>query len=537
KSSLAFDTIFAEGQKRYSESLSNYLRSFIKQKGDSRFEEVKGMTPAIAIGQRSKTQNPRSTLGTVTEIYDYYRLLYSRAGTAICPECGENLLKGLCTSCKFQGIEKLTTSVFSFNHEQGACPACKGLGYKIVCDPNKLVSNPELPIGNGAMKGHKTGQFYGDPYGQYIATLYEVGKTHSFDYTLPWNELDPKAQQIAMFGTGDQCYDVVWKYKRKNRKGTHQFTTEWKGLTALVEEEFNRKHADRRGDDMMPIMKHEQCETCKGTRLKKESSCVTFANKTIAELAGKSVKKSITFFNELENNISDANTLKIIADLRSEIIKRLEVLNDIGLSYLTIDRRSNTLSGGEARRMRLAGQIVSGLTGITYVLDEPSIGLHHSDTEKLIRLLYKLRDAGNTVIVVEHDADIISAADHIIDLGPGAGEKGGKIIALGSLRDIMSASDSLTGKYLKTPLKMISKKRKLNKGITIQKASANNLKHIDLELNTGGIIAITGVSGSGKSSLLFDVLYKSAKQNRPVNCKSISGLDRFDNIIKADQTV
>ncbi|NOZ34672.1 MAG: excinuclease ABC subunit UvrA [Chlorobi bacterium] len=537
KSSLAFDTLFAEGQKRYSESLSNYLRTFIKQKGDAVFEEAKGITPAIAVNQTSKTQNPRSTLGTHTEIYDYYRLLFSRAGTAFCPDCNTKLINGKCEICNYKNNETIVSSLFSFNNEHGACPECKGLGYKIVCDVSKLVSNPEFSLENGAMNGHKTGKFYGDPYGQYIATLREVGKQHLIDFSLPWNELNNEAQHIAMFGTGEQIYNVNWEYKRKNVRGSHQFSTNWEGFTALVNEEFERKHADKRGNDMMSVMKQAKCELCSGTNLKKEALSVKFAGKTIAELSNLSVKKSIAFFNSLEKRISNKSTLKIVNDLCIEILKRLEVLNDIGLSYLTIDRRSNTLSGGEARRMQLAGQIVSGLTGITYVLDEPSIGLHHRDTEKLINLLFKLRDTGNTVVVVEHDADIINSADRIIDLGPGAGKNGGKIIGEGSIRDIKSAPNSLTGKYLQNPINLKFKKRTLGKGITIEKAHAYNLKNINIHFPSGGITALTGVSGSGKSVLLFDVLYKSSQAKRAVNCKNISGFENFEKIIHVNQSL
>lgn len=537
KSSLAFDTIFAEGQKLYSESLSNYLRTFIKQKTDARFEEVKGMTPAIAINQNSKTQNPRSTLGTVTEIYDYYRLLYSRAGRTFCPECGTRLNNGDCKKCGFQGKETLTTSMFSFNHEHGACTACKGLGYRTVCSIDKLISNPKLALANGAMNGHKTGKFYGDPFGQFIATLNEVGKVHSLDFSVPWENLSSKAKQIAMFGTNSETYNVSWHYKRKNKEGIHKFTSNWKGFSVLVNEEFERKHADKRGNDMLPIMKRKQCETCKGTRLQKKTISVKFAEKNIAELSALSVKKSIHFFKSLEEKIDNPNTCKKITDIRTEILTRLKILNDIGLSYLTIDRRSNTLSAGEARRMHLAGQIISGLTGITYVLDEPSIGLHHTDTQKLINLLHNLRDQGNTLVVVEHDADIIKSADYIIDLGPGAGENGGKIIAEGNIQAIKSNKNSLTGRYLQNPFNIISEKRTLNKGISIKKADANNLKGIDVDFPSGVITAVTGVSGSGKSSLLFDVLHNSAQAKRPVNCKSITGFEQFDKIIKVDQSL
>ena len=537
KSSLAFDTIFAEGQRLYSESLSNYMKTFINLQGDARFVEQKGMTPAIAVNRKSKTVKQRSTLGTSTEIYDYYRLLYSRAGKRICPICKHNLVDGKCNNCNYKGNEILTSSMFSFNHEQGACNNCKGLGFKIVCDPNKLISNPELALGNGAMNNHKTGKFYGDAYGQYIAILNEVGKKLSINFSLPWKNLNADEQQIAMFGTESKTYDVIWQYKRKNREGKHEFSTEWKGFVNLINEEFNRKHADKRGDDMLPIMKNEICKTCKGTRLNEEASAVSFEGITISELSKKSVKESISFFKNIEKEITDINTLKISKDLNIEILKRLEVLSDIGLSYLTIDRKSNTLSGGEARRMQIATQIVSGLSGVTYVLDEPSIGLHYSDTKKLIKLLQKLRDAGNTVIVVEHDAEIISSADHIIDIGKGAGKDGGKIIAEGNLQNIISNSKSLTGKYLKNPIKVISEKKVLKKGISIKAASANNLKNINIEIPSGGIIAITGVSGSGKSSLLHDVIYKSAKQNRAINCQSITGFKNFEKVINVNQSL
>ena len=537
KSSLAFDTVFAEGQKLYAESLSNYLRTFIKQKGDARFEEAKGMTPAIAINQKAKSKNPRSTLGTHTEIYDYYRLLYSRAGTAYCPDCNKALENGKCNSCSYRNNEKFTASSFSFNSEEGACKTCKGLGYRTVCNPNKLISNPELALGNGAMNGHKTGKFYGDPFGQYIAILYEAGKKHSIDFSLPWNKLNEKAKQIALYGTENQTYEVLWHHKRKNREGTHKFTSTWKGFANLINEEFERKHADKRGDHMLPIMKQVQCAACKGTRLKKEASAVKFAGSTIAELSSKSVKKSIAFFERIDEKITDENKLKITADLRSEILNRLKVLNDIGLSYLTVDRQSNTLSGGETRRMQLAGQIVSGLSGITYVLDEPSIGLHHKDIKKLINLLFKLRDEGNTVIAVEHDAEIIASADNIIDLGPGAGINGGEIIAEGTIEKIKSTPNSLTGKYLKNPVRIHFKKRNLSPGVSIKGAFANNLKNIDIEFPSGGITAITGVSGSGKSSLLFDVLYKSSQEKQAVNCKEITGFNRFDRIIHVSQNL
>ncbi|MDQ1351768.1 MAG: excinuclease subunit, partial [Acidobacteriota bacterium] len=524
KSSLAFDTIFAEGQQRFMAGFSTYARQMMGSAGRAEMESCSGLMPTIAVSRKTATGNPRSTVGTMTEIYDYYRLLFSRVG-------------------KTPGVvqKPLNAGLFSFNHHQGACPHCKGLGVVTGCDPRRLVTHPDRSLLDGALNGAKTGVFYGDPFGQYTAILQAVGQEHNIDFTQPWQELDENARHIAMYGTGEKTYAVTWKYKRKNRVGEHRFQRTWQGFVNYVNEEYQRKHADKRGEAMLPLMTDQTCPQCHGQRLKPEVLSVTFAGVNIAQLCGMSVKQGIAFFRELEqasghDRVSERD-IHITRELRNEVLRRLEFLQDLGLGYLTLDRSSASLSGGEAQRIRLAGQLGSGLTGVIYVLDEPTIGLHSRDTLPLLRLLFKLRDLGNTVIVVEHDADIIRAADHIIDLGPGAGRGGGSIVAQGTVNQVMENHASATGKYLKDPNAILipTKRRTLGEGLKIKGAFANNLKHIDVHIPSGGLVAITGVSGSGKSSLLFDVAAASAEAGFPVNCDAIEGFQRFGTLVTMDQ--
>jgi excinuclease ABC subunit A len=419
------------------------------------------------------------------------------------------------------------------------------LGVVTGCDPRRLVTHPDRSLLDGALNGTKTGAFYGDPFGQYTAILQAVGQEHNIDFTRPWQELDESARYIAMCGTGEKIYEVTWKYKRKDRVGEHHFQRTWQGFVNYVNEEYQRKHADKRGEAMLPLMSDQTCPQCHGQRLKPEVLSVTFAGFNIAQLCSMSVKQGIAFFRHLgdleqtsgHNRVSERD-LHITHELRSEVLRRLEFLQDLGLGYLTLDRNSASLSGGEAQRIRLAGQLGSGLTGVIYVLDEPTIGLHSRDTLPLLRLLFKLRDLGNTVIVVEHDADIIRAADHIIDLGPGAGRDGGSIVARGTVNQIMENNASATGKYLKDPnaIPVPTQRRALGEGIKIKGAFANNLKHIDVHIPSHGLVAITGVSGSGKSSLLFDVAAASAEAGIPVGCDFIEGFHGFGALVTMDQT-
>ena len=521
KSSLAFDTLFTESLQKYIESFSPYVRSLISKGGRPDVASTWGLTPPIAISQKAAARHPRSTVGTMTEIYDYYRLLFSRAGTA------PPVLAG----------RRLTASMFSFNHEQGACERCKGLGWLTVCDPESLVTNPDKSLQDGALDGTKTGKFYGEPHGQYIAALETAGRALGIDFAVPYERLNEDARRIAMFGTGGSAYDIVWAYKRKNRSGEFKFKGPWKGFANLVNEEYERKHADDRGEAMLPLMKEERCPACGGSRLQASSLAVTVHGINIAEISAMTVREAVRFFEDAERlRQAGAKAVAVTEALREEVLRRLNLIRDVGLDYLSIDRRSATLSGGESQRLRLAEMLGARLSGVTYVLDEPTIGLHPRDTARLIGLLQKLTRQRNTVVVVEHDADVIGAADHVIDMGPGAGRDGGRITAEGSPAAIMANPDSVTGRYLSArssappPLPGIARS-----GIRITGARANNLRSIDVEVPAGILTAITGVSGSGKSSLVFDVLLESAKAGRPVNCDGIQGLERFERVLHVDR--
>jgi excinuclease ABC subunit A len=517
KSSLAFDTLYAEGKNRYMESFSTYARTQIGMKEKPDFEDVSGLTPVLAVDQRAIGDNPRSTVGTMTGIYDLYRLLYSRIGISEL------------------GSDHVHSSLFSFNHQSGACPVCDGLGTRTVCDPEKLVTNPEKSILDGAMNGTKTGKFYGDPFGQYVATLKAVGKKNAIDFSCTWFDLSLKDRQVAMYGTKNEVYAVSWQYKRGERAGEHSFSGIWQGLAELVNEEYNRKHSDHRGKEMLPLMMAETCPECKGQRLCKEALSFRINGETIASLSALSIDQSFDFFEQLISKLTDPVHQSIAAPIVAKLTERLSFISGMGLPYLSPDRISSTLSGGEAQRIKLAGQMGSGLTGITYILDEPTIGLHPSDVSRLMKMIVLLREQGNTIVIVEHDREVILSADHVIDLGPGAGSKGGNILASGTPQEIKHNPDSVTGRYLESAVVRSGRNRLLSEGISIRNATANNLKGFDLEVPSGGIIAITGVSGSGKSSLLLDVIYESYIRNKPIGCKAIEGVDRFDKIVVTEQ--
>ena len=519
KSSLAFDTLFAEGQFRFTESFSTYTRSLIQQKARPDILESRGLTPSIAIDNKSITKNPRATVGTITGLYDLYRLLFSRIS--------KNGDGEVC---------KELSSWFSFNHQSGACSVCKGLGFELTCDPDKLISNPELALNKGAMKGSKTGQFYGDPYGQYMAILSTVGEKIDVDFNMPWNELNDAAREIVLFGTGDVEYDVDWKYKRKNREGVHQFKGKWQGLVFYINDEYIRKQDKQGGENLAALMKEVKCNNCNGARLNKEALQYKIAGRDIAQVSNMESVDALEFFMLLKSGLND-NDLEVSSEIRRLVIEKLKSMCEIGLGYLSADRGTMTLSGGEGRRLRLISQLGGELVGITYVLDEPTVGLHSKDTKSLIKLIKKLSER-NTVVVVEHDEEVIKSADYILELGPGAGVNGGEIIAKGAKDIFIQNSKSLTSKYLQDDYEPIFQKQIIDTdfSVDIQEASANNLKNLNLKLPVNGITVFLGVSGSGKTSLVFDVIGKSAKQKRSVNCKSISGLDCFNSVIYMDQT-
>lgn len=521
KSSLAFDTLFAESRRRYIESFSAYVRALLGAGPRADLASAWGLTPPIAISRRAATDHPRSTVGTITEIYEYYRLLYSRAGAA--PPGFD--------------AKALTASLFSFNHEKGACPRCGGLGSLTVCDPDRLVTDPDRPLVDGALDGTKTGKFYGDPHGQYVAALLAAGKAAGVDFAGPWASLGDDARRLAMSGTGERVYDIVWAYKRGRRAGDFHFRGPWKGFVNLVGEEYARKHADRRGEAMLPLMKEETCPACGGKRLRPEALAVTFLGRDIAALAAMTVGESIAFFEgEAAAAPLEPRAKAVTEAVREEILRRLRGVRDVGLTYLSLDRGAGTLSSGESQRLRLAGLLGARLAGVTYVLDEPTTGLHPRDTGRLVGTLKELVAERNSVVVVEHDADVIRAADRVIDLGPGAGPAGGRIVAEGRPAELAADPGSPTGRFLaRRPESVVPSPASLGPGVTIRGARAHNLRGIDVEIPAGGLVAVTGVSGSGKTSLVFDVLQASAGAGRPVACDAIEGLGRFARVTAVDQ--
>ena len=522
KSSLAFDTLYAEGRNRFTESFSAYARRFLEKTGDAEFDEVSGLTPAVAIRQRRASRNPRSTVGTMTEIADYYRLMFARVG-----EGG-------------QAARPLTSTFFSPNAEQGACPACKGLGVVRECDPAALVTDPGRSLLAGAMDGHKTGRFYGDSDGRYLATLRAAGAAVGVDFSVPWRELDPRARDVALHGTGNLELEVDWHYRRGTRAGVHRFRTTWIGLAGLVALEYARKHADRRGAALEPLLRSITCTACGGRRLRPEALAVRVAGRSIAELLGLTVAESLAFFADLDAQTDGGWRREATADLGRDVVARLGRLRDAGLGYLSLDRTAATLSSGEAQRIRLATEIGSGLTGITYVLDEPTAGLHPRDTGRLLGLLRCLRDAGNTVVVVEHDEDVIRSADHVIDMGPGAGESGGRIVAAGTPAAVAASEASVTGRYLRrTPHESRgSVGRRLRRGVSVAHAHRHNLCDLCVEIPAGGLIVITGVSGSGKSTLLFDVVAPALGGNLRLSEEPgliVAAHEPFERVVAADR--
>ncbi|OFY35582.1 MAG: hypothetical protein A2W91_07690 [Bacteroidetes bacterium GWF2_38_335] len=510
KSSLAFDTIYSEGQNRYLENFPSWVRRHISKSGQGSFETCNGLMPAIAISQQFRIKNPRSTVGTVSEIYDLYRLLYSRAGVS---------------------EKKFPASAFSFNNESGACEHCKGLGFIRTVDPDKFVSFPEKSIYEGAFGNHKAGKFYGDPYGQYIATLLTIEKKLGNDFSVSWKNLDQKSKEIIFEGTGETEYEVDWNYKRKDRTGTFKFKTKWPGLRQHISEEYKRKHADKRAGALEDIMSDTTCPFCKGMKLKPEVLDVSFAGKNISELGNMSFKSASVFLNMLTNKSLAQNQLDILNEILPSLNLKFESFSDLGIAYLSANRTISSLSGGELHRCRLATQLYSGLSNLIYILDEPTAGLHDKDTSNLLKLIRKLQKNNNTIIISEHDPIVISEADYIIDIGPGSGTNGGKIVAKGSFESILNHPESVTGKAILQNLKPQKGIRKQGQGIVIKGARANNLKNIDVSISSGILTVITGVSGSGKTSLLEEVINGSFEKRKAQHCVSIDGMENFDKVI------
>ena len=515
KSSLVFDSLYSEAHKKFIERLSIYARQFLKSLPPSDIEETSGLTPSIGIKQNIHSNNPRSTIGTLSGIYDLYRLLFSRLGTSDIDKC------------------ELYAENFSFNHSSGACPKCKGLGFIISLDPNLLISHPELPFFDGAMDSHETGKFYGDKFGQYKAILFKVGEINNIDYSIPVEKLTKEALDIALYGTGKIIYKVDWEFKRKTRTGSFKMEQAWKGFINLIDEEYFRKSMQTRGKKIKELMRETKCLDCKGRRLNPKSLSIKFLNKNISELSELSIKNSIKYF-EKEKSIIDKNPIS--KNLVKLILDKLKIISNAGLEYLSLNRRLGSISHGEYRRLQLAVQMVNGLQDMTYILDEPTQGLHPRDIKKLMSILTQLKK-NNTIIAVEHDIEIIRSADFIIDLGPGAGTMGGEIIASGTVKNIMENAQSKTGTFLKEKkFKFKAEKRKLERKFSLKGINIHNINELDINIPIGGIIVLTGVSGSGKSSLLFKAVFESLKRKHPVFCKVIEGEHSFNEIIKVSQS-
>ena len=654
KSSLAFDTLYAEGQRRYVESLSSYARQFLGIMEKPAVESIEGLSPAISIDQKTTSKNPRSTVGTVTEIYDYIRLLYARIGTPYCPHCGikiekqsidqivDNIMaleagtkiqvlapvirskKGefikqleeyqkegfvrvridgqvyelsddieldrkkkheielvvdrlvikedirsrltesvetalkhadnlvlidvvgqkailystnyACPHCGFS-FPELSPRMFSFNNPFGACPECSGIGYLMKMDPDLIIPDKNKTLYDGVKAFGSSVMKRADT----MAKMYfeSIGRHYGVDISVPIKKLPKDFLDKILYGTGSEVID----FQFESSAGTRRFSTPFEGVLPTLDRRHNETKSQGMRDFYEMYMSNSECPACKGARLRPEILSIKIGDKNINDLTDMSINKIKDFLNNLELTKTQA----MIADMiLKEIDKRLQFLVDVGLEYLTLSRSAGTLSGGEAQRIRLATQIGSGLTGVLYILDEPSIGLHQRDNDKLLATLKKLRDLGNTLIVVEHDEDTMYAADQIIDIGPGAGSHGGNVMAQGTAEEIKNVKNSVTGQYLsgRKRIPVPKKRRKMVKGkvIEVQGATENNLKNISVKFPLGLFTCITGVSGSGKSTIINEVLYKTiAKElnganEKPGKCKGVKGLEQIDKIINIDQS-
>ncbi|NWF77027.1 MAG: excinuclease ABC subunit UvrA [Chloroflexi bacterium] len=656
KSSLAFDTIYAEGQRRYVESLSAYARQFLGQMEKPDVDYIEGLSPAISIDQKGPPHNPRSIVGTVTEIYDYLRLLFARIGHPHCPKCGreisrqtvqqivdavreipqgsrimilaplvrdrkgehqaifkdlqkagfvrvrvdgriydlseefqldknkkhtievvvdrlqieqnenatrladsietalklgsgvvlvkvldgEELLFSEHFACVYCGISlgEIAPRTFSFNSPYGACPACTGLGCNLEIDPNLVIPDKELSLAEGAIQPWTRN---GQMSTWYSSILESLAHRYGFSLSTPVKELSEEIVHLLLYGNGGDTVSAIYEDRYGRMR---QYYTTFEGVIPYMERRYRETSSDSIRADIERYMASNPCPACQGKRLKPESLAVTILEKNIMDITALPVTEALHWVEQLPTKISPRE-FTIAKQIIKEIQARLGFLRDIGLSYLTLDRPSSTLSGGEAQRIRLATQIGSGLSGVLYICDEPTVGLHPADGSRLIATLKRLRDLDNTIIIVEHDEAMMRAADHIIDMGPGAGKQGGEVVATGTLQDIMDCPQSITGQYLsKTKQIPLPTKRRpgSGKGLIIKGAKENNLKNIDVHIPLGKFVCITGVSGSGKSSLINEVLYKRLARlfyrakEKPGECDGILGTEHIDKVVNIDQS-
>jgi excinuclease ABC subunit A len=513
KSSLAFDTLFAESQTRFSESLSTYTKSFIKQSNFAKADAFENLTPVIAIHRKNLPQSPRSTVGTLIGINEKYRFLFSRIAE----------LDG----------KKLSAKSFSFNHESGACPVCSGLGIILTADPHKIAPDWNLSIRNGALTQNATIRYYGNPDGQFVSILKEVAVANDINLEKSLNEFSSNELSIIFYGTGDIIWKTEWKFKTKTDSGIKNISGTWKGFCNLVDEEYNRSQHNKTVDKLEALLHAVECKKCNGARLNEKALSIKINGLNIHELSSLSNTESIRWFSKI--NLED-NQQSLVNEIYSLIEPKLNSMIELGLGHLSLSRDSKTLSGGEGQRLQLAKHLNGSLVGITYILDEPTIGLHQRNVNQLLQIIQKLKENGNTIIIVEHDKEVIKFADHIIEIGHGSGNNGGEIVAKGNYKSFIQSERAITPPFLKSnSLPKAIGRTVAEKSFGLIGVNRYNLVDKYFHFISNGIIALTGVSGSGKSTLIHQVLAPSLMQKDAIHCKSFYSKDPFNQVITVDQ--
>jgi len=520
KSSLAFDTLLAEGRNRFADLVSPWARRFLPRQGGADLEEARGLQASLALAQAPGRRNPRATVGSVTELDGLLRLLYARAGTG-------------------GAAAGLLASDFSPHSERGACPRCRGLGFLQRCDPTRLIRHSELPLDGGALAGTRFGAYLGEAEGQFMATLHQVAAQQGLDLARPWRELDVEARRLALHGTGEVVHDIAWRYRRGRAAGVHALKTPWPGLLQLVEREYERVHADAQGEELEALLVDQICEDCGGEGLREGPRSLRLDGRRLPELLALPIQALGEWVKGLDPASLPAATQAVVAVLRGELLPRLEALEETGLGYLTLRREMASLSGGEAQRVRLAATLRGGLVGVTYVLDEPSQGLHAWDVARLGGLLRRLAEAGNAVVVVEHEAGLIEAADWVLELGPGSGPEGGRLMAQGPPAVLKALPASRLGTQLGRKRGPGPSPGVFSEVVRVQGARLHNLQGLDLDFPVGALVAVTGPSGSGKSSLVLGVLGPSLEAqlrgDEPVGCEGLELSTPFGALLSAEQ--
>lgn len=517
KSSLVYDTLFAESNARFTESLSAFNRSFLQQNSEAEIASFSGLGPAIGINRKGGTPSKRSTVGTLSGVYDAFRLLYSRIAQR-------------------EG-EIFTAQHFSFNHHLGACPECEGFGIQFKCNPDEVIVSPDTSIFERAIASNKALDYYSDVNGQFIATLKEAAKQKNWNLGRPWEQLEEELKEVVLYGTGDTIWNVTWEFNTKSRSGTQELTAKWLGFCNYIDDEYQRKLHNKNLKSLEGLLYGIQCPACHGSRLKSELLKTKFLGKNIHELSQLSIASCLVLIEQLESK-ADAIVLAISNVVLPAVKESLKTIVDLGLGYLNLDRSVNTLSGGERQRVTLAGQLSTHLFGVTYVLDEPTIGLDTTQIEVLSEVLKRIVANGNTVVVVEHDPSFIQTSDYLIEMGPAAGNLGGEVIYQGKTANIDMAKHSVTYQLLqKQNVLPVKKQMQRGEPFGLKGAFANNLKDLDIDFYSGQLTEITGVSGSGKSSLIKDALYNSWFKKRAVGCASVYGMEQFEEVLLIDQEV